>query len=114
MNIYTLINKILFEEEDWYYPYLDIVLRHINDKNLNINSINKFIIEKNKNNYDDYFEGKTWTEFKAEVVNASIQLRENPSKHISTSQQHLIIDFLDNYIYQLKQLRKKGILFFRD
>ena len=53
-------------------------------------------------------------EFKTEVVNASIQLRENPSKHISTSQQYLIIDFLDNYIYQLKQLRKKGILFFRD
>ena len=48
MNIHTLINKILFEEEDWYYPYLDIVLRHINDKNLNINSVNKFIIEKTK------------------------------------------------------------------
>ena len=41
------MNKILFEE-DWYYPYLDIVLRHINDKNLNINSVNKFIIEKTK------------------------------------------------------------------
>ena len=48
MNIHTLINKILFEEEDWYYPYLDIVLRHINDKNLNINAVNKFIIEKTK------------------------------------------------------------------
>ena len=48
MKIYTLMNKILFEEEDWYYPYLDIVLRHINDKNLNINAVNKFIIEKTK------------------------------------------------------------------
>ena len=48
MNIHTLINKILFEEEDWYYPYLDIVLRHINDKNLNINAVNKFIIKKTK------------------------------------------------------------------
>ena len=48
MNIHTLITKILFEEEDWYYPYLDIVLRHINDKNLNINAVNKFIIEKTK------------------------------------------------------------------
>ena len=44
-------------------------------------------------------------------MNASIQLRENPSKHIPTSQQHLIIDFLDNYIYQLKQLRKKEFYF---
>ena len=48
MNIHTLINKILFEEEDRYYPYLDIVLRHINDKNLNINAVNKFIIKKTK------------------------------------------------------------------
>ena len=113
MTLRNLINNILFEE-DWYYPYLDMVLRHINDKKINISLINQMIINKNKNNYNDYFEGKTCDEFKKEVTNASIQLRENPKNHISTYQQHLIISFLEDYIKQLKELRKQKILFFED
>lgn len=91
-----------------------MVLRHINDKKINISLINQMIINKNKNNYNDYFEGKTCDEFKKEVTNASIQLRENPKNHISTYQQHLIISFLEDYIKQLKELRKQKILFFKD
>ena len=79
MTLRNLINNILFEE-DWYYPYLDMVLRHINDKKINISLINQMII--NKNNYNDYFEGKTCDEFKKEVINASIQLRENQKNKI--------------------------------
>ena len=112
MTLKELIN-LIFEEYD-YYPYLLRIMPYITKKlNLKqINDINKKIIDSEKNtaNYEDYFSGKSINKFIEEVKKASYELR-TAKKHITT-EQHLIISFIDNYISQLRALKKNGILNF--
>ena len=46
------------------------------------------------------------------MINASIQLVENPNKNITAQQQHLIISYLDNYINKIRSLKQQGVLNF--
>ena len=113
MTLKELIN-LIFEKYD-YYPYLLRIMPYITKKlNLKqINDINKKIIDSEKNtaNYEDYFSGKSINKFIEEVKKASYELR-TAKKHITTEQQHLIISFIDNYVSQLRVLKKNGILNF--
>lgn len=106
---------LLFEEDD-YFPYLFNIIPFIknNNKNITHNNLKIINLPTNKKHYNDYFLGKSIQQFRKETVDASIQLRENPKNHISTEQQHLIISYLDDYINQLRNLKNKKILFFKE
>ena len=113
MTLRIILEQILNEEED-YFPYLKNIMPYIISNKKDFDTVNDMIIKmpENKKNYKDYFCGKSIKDFRKEVINASIQLVENPNKNITAQQQHLIISYLDNYINKIRSLKQQGILNF--